>query len=117
MSTINLEWGPRGVIPDDAPASWAARAIYHCSAGKLPTFDFLWDRQSFAGEDPEKALLLEWVNKKGLELMRQRCLEEEVDADSEESYQMSEGGYSLYFSPNGSCGYMYVAMWKEGHDE
>ena len=100
------------------PGYWVARAIYVPGESRWyqTRVGTLHDRQGFLGDlsDVDKKGLARWINKKGLNLLRKRLYLEGVGTRDTRLVAISDPPFYLYADPRGSCGYLYLAAWKEG---
>lgn len=105
-----LEWGRQP--PEGVTLAWGARTIYkyHPSAD-LMVIDILWDRKANWGTREELADLLEWVNTKGMEALKQRLAGGPVTGDSSMIVEAREGEFVIEASPQGSYGYLYIVAY------
>ena len=130
---LTPEWG---LPPDNyAVVAWGARAIYKFGSRqervqrKVPKsdppryktvnktvtgadIDLLWDRQSMVGgTEKEREQLKNWLNKKGMKLLKKECAAERLMGDCETTVWVRDGKFTLYANPRRSYGYLYIGAW------
>lgn len=134
-------WGLTWAIPDTAPVSWGARAIYGwrdmrravlTKQGKpktrhgitvtetiyRPVIELLWDRQGFAADAKNGKPLAEWIENVALPKLRELCEARGAGHPAQDGpsaiveFVDEKAGFAVKASPNGSHGYLYIAAWK-----
>lgn len=99
---MQLEWGLMKEIPDSwgVVAAWGARAI---ATGK--ELDFPYDRVSRAGAFNGNTGFQDF-------LKRNVPWKESFAGDDDELRTITEGNYTLMYSPRGSHGYLYLTAYE-----
>jgi len=91
--------------------SWyKARAIYEGNG----VFSFLPDRQNSSGEDAQP--LVDWLNNEAYNYVKQGMRRDRTGTDSNGVFEVDEGKFNLWCSPNSSYGYLYIKAWEEGSE-
>jgi hypothetical protein len=101
----SLAWGLPGLVPDDAPNMWGARAIF-----KNGIVDIVPDRHSLSATyEPMK--FMKWLQKKGLKWLEKeaKCLR----GNREELVSLDDGKFHLRANTNASYGYLYITAWED----
>lgn len=91
-------------IQESHLAYWGARAIYKGDA----VIDLLPDRQSCDGNDELRRGLCQWLNVRGLDLLREQLRLKHIGTDSAEVIEVQEFQFLLRATPNRSYGYLYI---------
>jgi len=98
------------LIEGDPVAASVHRAIYH-PHGK-PMLEFLNDRNGWFG--PESAHVPHLARlRKALKKIEAACAAAALDPKSAERFRYEDEHLVVVGTPNGSCGYMYVATWSK----
>jgi len=108
MKKLQLEFGLNVAIPAWAAVAWGARLIY-------PN-DLLHDRQSMAGDDSGKSLLVTWLNggalRDALYNAGQLHMKGKMSPRDHKEFTLYEDETGIIVgNPNQSHGYLYVAAW------
>jgi hypothetical protein len=114
--TLQLAWGLKNVIPEDAPTAWGARLIF--------PDDLLWDRQDFYKMDTDEGRQLKaWLDgaQRGKGALYHALRNARALADSYQLRSRDAENVTLYEdtygiiqgNPRGSSGYLYVAAWPK----
>lgn len=121
VPTLNPGWGIAPPPEARATAAWGARAIYSLPRSRRRTrgtrvkpeaeIDLLWDRKAAVGDDAKLKKLCDWLDRKGLKLLRQRCMAEYLTTDSDDTITVTDGAFTLVASPRASYGYLYIGAW------
>jgi len=91
--------------PEGVPLSWGARAIFRDGG-----VDCLWDRQGvYGGTDEERKALCEWINNKGMPMMRH--LAKSLSASDNVEEIVEGDGYRMKANPRRSYGYLYLCAY------
>lgn len=104
---MNLEWGLKDVIPDDAVAAWGARVIL--TKGRL---DILHDRYQFHfSDDATLNVFIGWLNDVGRSWLKSTA--KDVYPDENLTHALDEGRFHIRCNAQTSYGYLYVGAWMD----
>ena len=103
-----LNFGLNAAVPEGTAVAWGARLIF--------PDDLLWDRQSWIGDEDQRAPTVEWLNGGALKSALARAREmaergELVSSDSRPVVLHEDEQGTIAGDPRGSHGYLYVAGW------
>ena len=100
-----LGFGCNRALPESVKTAWGCRAIYH--EGR--PLDFVWNRQDNFG--PDFDAIKEKLNGGALEALSKHVEGQWMSGASNELHTLEHEGLTLAYSPQGSCGYLYIAAW------
>lgn len=100
-----INWGKRP-FRSDAEAFYGCRMIFQ--SGRL---EFLPGRGSEVGEDSQVQSLVDWLNQKGLPLLKKHIKTQNWNSSTTDVFVYIDGQKRMEASPNGSFGYMYISTY------
>jgi len=112
---LSITWGLKNSWPEGTTAVWGARAI-QAGRGTSQYMDFLWDRQSTAGEKEPVGKLLYLLNggilAQAQEVYRELVAIGEIDrAEANQVTLYEDDEVKFVADTRGSYGYVYAAAW------
>lgn len=103
---MNLNYGIRDIIPDDAVAAWGARAIL-----RNGVLDIVWDRVDYTDAAPSDSEFLTWMNHNGLPWVREQA--EAIPGNENKIHRLDDGPFHIACNAQASHGYLYISAWRD----
>lgn len=104
-----LAWGLHDIPQGDYLAAWGARAIFE--DGEI---FFLPDRQDSLGDMGHREIICDWLNDKALKELHKKFKADHWNGSTEDVFEYKNNFCTMYASPRGSHGYMYLTVVLHG---